>query len=49
MNINIFSKHFIYSVDVFYVFDAVGPGVYVYEGVDEGGGGEEAGKVGGID
>ena len=39
---NIFSKDFIHSVDAFYGFDTVSAGVYVYEGVDEGGGGEEA-------
>ena len=42
INLNIFSKDFIHSVDAFYGFDTIGAGVYVYEGVDEGGGGEEA-------
>ena len=42
INPNVFSKHFIYSVDVFNRFPAARARVHVYERVDEGGGGEEA-------
>ena len=42
INLNVFSQDLVYSVDIFNGFDAVGAGFYVYEGVDEGCGGEEA-------
>ena len=45
MNLNVFGKHFIYSVDVFYVFDTGGAGGYVYERISEEGGGEEIGSI----
>lgn len=42
INLDVFSQDLVYSVDIFNGFDAVGAGFYVYEGVDEGCGGEEA-------
>ena len=42
MNLNVFCKHSVYSVDVLFVFDTGGAGGYVDERMGEGGGGEEA-------
>ena len=44
INLNVFCQDLVYSVDIFNSFDAVGAGFNVHEGVDEGCGGEEAGR-----